>query len=267
MTKKYSNRKYRFIIPAILIVIFFSCTDKKEYNMELAFQRQMTAQAIRENDRLLKRIEKEIADEGNRDAEVLIQRHARHIISVRNKYIDSVKSVTVLIENIKPVLQQAGEKDSNALTLLHYYQEELKQKSDSLLFQKFINVYLTFEKNALDEIMSQVSGSCSWGLDWAPHVITARDTIASGQLYELTVVPDMYDNQIAYVHDDCQLTVYKDEVPVELKPVITKRGPVFLISLNPKEVGMYKLKGTFTQGAYGHSYIFPNVFVKNFVVK
>ncbi len=266
MQKIFIRKKTLAAMLFAVGTIFFSCTDKKEYNMELAFQREMTAQAIRENDRMLKRVEKEIADNGDRPIEVAIRKQAQHLVQVRNKYIDSLKSVSVLIENIKSILQQTGEKDSNALTLLHYYQEELKQNSDSLLFQKFINVYLTFEKNALDEILSQVS-SCNWGMHLVPHVITERDTLAPGQVYELTVVPDMYDNQITYVKDDCQLSVFKNDILVELKPVITKRGAVFLISLTPTEVGIYKIKGTFTQGAYRHSYIFPNAFVKSFVVK
>lgn len=234
--------------------------------MELAFQREMTAQSIRENDRLLKRVEKEIADNGDRPVEVVIRKQAQHLVEVRNKCIDSLQSVSVLMENIKPVLQQSGQKDSNALPLLHYYQTELKQKNDSLLFQKFINIYLTFEKKALNEFLSQVS-SCNWEMHLISHVITERDTATSGQVYELTVVPDMYDNKITYTNDDCEVSVFKDEILLDLKPTITKRGPVFLISLHPTEAGTYKIKGTFTQQAYEHSYIFTNTFTKSFIVK
>ncbi|WP_018344369.1 hypothetical protein [Cytophaga aurantiaca] len=261
------NRKINFALFLLIVsTILFSCTDKKEYNMELTFQREMTAQSLYENDRIVIRIEKEIVDNGRRPIEVAILDHVQHITNVRNKYIDSMKRVDVLMENIKPIVQLAANEDKNTLALLNFYQKALEEKNDSLIFQKLINVYLILEKKALNDELIKVSGSCHWGFP-APHVIKTTDTVSAGQSYEFTVVPDRYDHNETYTNDDCQITVFRNDVPVEIKPVINKKGFLYTIAFTPAETGTYKVKGLFTQRSYHHSYVFMNVFTDSFVVK
>lgn len=251
----------------VAITILFSCSDKKEYNMELAFQREMVAQGLQENDRIFLRIQKEIADNGDRDSDIVIRDHAASIINLRNKYIDSISRVDVLMGNIKEVIQIADNDDSNAVILLNYYRNEVHQKNDSLLFQKFITVYLTFEQKMLDENLTSVSGSCNWGSDLRPHVTKTTDTVAVGKLYELAVIPATFNYKASYITDSCKITVYRNGVPFEMKNTVARKGFVYLIALTPTQSGDYKIRGSFTQGAYGHSYVMENVFTDTFVVK
>jgi hypothetical protein len=249
-----------------IAILFFSCSDKKEYEMELKFQRQLTAQSLYENDRILMRIEKEIVDSGKRPNEVAILNHAQHIVDIRNKYIDAPKSVDVLLENINGEIQST-DSGNNSLVLLKYFQKKLTEKSDSLVLQKFLNTYLTFERKVLNEDLAKVSGiRCSWGSDLAAHVVKTIDTVSVGQLYELAVIPETFNYKMTYVTDSCDITVYCNDVAVEMKPIVVRKGFVYLISLTPNQPGDYKIRGTFNQRSYIHSYVLKNVFGDRFVV-
>ena len=269
MKKNLFNLKYTFTRISVLllaIATLFSCADKEEYEMEFRFQREMIAKSIHVNDRIVMRIQKEIIDNGSRPDEVAILNHAQHIVDVRNKYIDDHKSVDVLLGNIKKIIQSTDSGNSS-LALLNYYQKQLTEKTDSLILQKFINTYLTFEEKMLNEDLNKISSSCSWGHNLKPHVTKTKDTLVVGQLYELAVIPETFNYKASYVSDSCDITVYRNDVLVEMKSTIVRKGFVYLITLIPTQSGNYKIHGTFAQKAYTHSYVLMNVFEDYFVVK
>jgi len=262
----------RNILSSTLLLIvcatIFSCTDNKVYEMDLKFQRQITAQSLYENDRIVLRIEKEIVENGRRPQEVAILNHASTIIQTRNVSLDSMGSLLVLAEKMKHVMSSSKIDDpDNLLGFVDYYQKELTNTNDSLIFQKMINVYLAIEKNILNENLIKVSGSCNWGMGYIAHVSKTADTITKNDTYELAVIPDTYNHHFSYVNDDCKITIYRNGKSAEVKHSILKKGSVYLISLNPTQSGNYELKGSFTQSARIGTYVMNLKFGDTFFVK
>lgn len=240
--------KYFFCsLLCTFIVLFSSCSGKKAYErkMELAFQHGMTAKMLYDNDGILICIEKEVTDNGGRPKEVAILDHAKHIRDTRNQCIGSAKSMGGLMDNIKEAIKLADDDDDRAaVSLLNYYRKEMHENNDSLVFQKFINVYLTLEQKILDDDLSSVSGSCNWGSDLSPHVTKTTDTVSVGQLYELVVIPATYNYNVSYITDTCKMTVYRNDVPVDTKASVMRKGFVYLIALVPTQSGNYSIRGT-----------------------
>lgn len=259
--------KPTFFLLLISLTVLFSCTNKKEYEMELKFQREMTSHSLYENDRILLRIEKETADNGGRPNDVTINNHAINIINQRNKSIGSFKMFVAWIDTMGQFKNMAAISGNSSVAFLNYYQKEFNKSQDSLVFQKLINAYLFVEKNILNEDLMNVAGSCNWGRWFDAHVSKTTDTVRTGMTYELAVIPETFDHKFSFVNDDCKLTVYKNGKPVEMKYFILKKGSVYLISLTPSLVGNYEVRGSFSQSARLHKYVMNLKFTDKFVVK
>lgn len=269
MTQRIFSIKRKFTIVAILllsITIFFSCADKKEYKMELTFQRAITANALHENDRILMRISKEIIDNGRKSRDATVHNHANNIIVERNASIGSYGKFVSLVDKILKSKNLEIISENGPIELLTYYQEKFNETHDSLIFQKLINMYLTFEKRMLNDDLTQVSGSCHWGRFLDTHISKTTDTVRVGDVYELAVIPETFDHNYSFVDDDCKIAVYKSGELVEMKYSVLKKGSVYLISLTPTQAGNYEIRGAFTQSTRLHAYVMQLKFTDGFVV-
>ncbi len=226
MTKTLFTLKHTFTRISVLllaIATLFSCTDKDEYEMELRFQREITRQALYENNRILMRIEKEVDDSGKIYPDTAIRNHARDIIIERNKSIDSAELFVVLVDSITQLTNLGDISKNNSFELLNYYHKKYKETRDSMVFQKLINVYLTIEEIMLNDDLMKVANSCNFGHWFNVHVSKDTDTARVGEIYELALIPDTFDHKTSFVNDDCKLTVYKNGKPEEMKYTILKK--------------------------------------------
>lgn len=233
----------RYLI--ILIAILSSCSNESEQKMELSYLKEISAEKLNHNYALLKRMEKEVADEGMHTSDTAIVNVAQRLIEQRNKHLNSGKKLIEWSKKIEAQYRKIFEVDTSKLAYSRFYTKRLEQGFDSLTYIKLLNSYLSLEEDILEDHLRSIARCCRF-FNGNAHVIKTGDTISINDTYEFIVVPDYFDHNRARI-DSCKLIVYKNGNEVTTGTEILKKGNALIISVLPKERGNYRATGYFIQ--------------------
>ncbi len=248
----------------IVILIISGCSAKTEREVDLKFLELINTEKFNQNERILKIIQKEVAEAGMKPRDTIVTNKAAWLINQRNLHLLSTGAFIEWTKEIEAVYRATYKEDTSKLEFTRFYANRLENGFDTLTYLKLLNSYLSVEEDLLNEHLLSVSGGWRFYNSNA-HVLKTVDTITASQKYEFVVVPDYYDYKRSKV-DSCKVLIYKNGNSVNVPTEIIQKANAFIIAITPNDAGSYKVRGYIVQSNRSDVTLHQN-FADEFVVE
>ena len=233
----------------LLFVLTIAC--KRENNQELEVLKEATFYLDNNNLKLLKRMEKEVVDNGSRQKESAFLNSIKALLSKRI----NAKSSSDNLKNYKNAIYTFTNDTLEAVPKIEFKLNEHQLKDDSLGFYIYYQDILLFEKNLLELALRDVSYDAN---NYFSVVYKTNDTISVNEEYSIAIMPDVYLPRKVDTKP-YSIAIYRngEKMTIELKSEVV--GGILLLRFRPNVAGNYKLNGTVKiKSLYNEFYMLRN---------